>query len=214
MKTLLLSFIGLSFLLPLLASAETEEEEMARMQRELNARLFATEKKPEPPPPPVSEPVTQAAPAPASEAQGLPVSTFTGYRLAGVTLGMGKSDAVAKLQAEGYTCNMAQMQGMAAMLGRTICIYASMEAPKIAMFTVKNDQIRDFELAENYKTGFPEEIFKRAKQKFMGDYGSGAKCKSQRKGEVCEIFGHGYRITLRSETRGDDAKIIRSVHTM
>jgi hypothetical protein len=84
----------------------------------------------------------------------------------------------------------------------------------MAMFTLKHDQIRDFELTENYKTGFPEEIFKRAKQKFMGDYGSQAKCKSQRKGELCEIFGHGYRITLRSETRGDDAKIIRSVHTM
>jgi hypothetical protein len=212
MKTLLLSIISLSILLPLTASAETEEEEMARMQRELNARLFATEKKPEPPP--VSEPVTQAAPAPASEPEGLPVSTFTGYRLAGVTLGMGKSDAMAKLQDEGYACNMAQMQAMAKMMGRTVCIYASMEAPKIAMFTVKNDQIRDFELTENYKTGFPEEIFKRAKKKFMGDYGSEAKCKNQRKGELCEIFGHGYRITLRSETRGDDAKIIRSVHTM
>ena len=59
---------------------------------------------------------------------------------------------------------------------------------------------------ESYKTGFPEEIFKRAKKTFMGQYGSQAKCKSQRKGETCEIFGHGYRIVLRSETQGDEAR--------
>lgn len=219
MRHILFSIICLSFLLPLTASAETEEEEMARIQRELNARLFGMDKKPEPEPEPepapIAEPVVEAEPAPVvSEPEGLPMSTFTGYQLAGVTLGMSKSDAMDKLQAEGFTCNMAQMAAMARMMGRTVCIYASMEAPKIAMFTLKNDQIKNFELAENYKTGFPEEIFKRAKKKFLNDYGGEAKCKTHRKGELCEIFGHGYRISLRSENRDDDAKIIRSVHTM
>jgi len=218
MKAILLSIISLGFLLPLAASAETEEEEMARIQRELNRQLFAPEDKPEPPPPPVMVPAPApmvAAPSPAPADATLPLTTFTGYQLVGVSLGMAKSDVVSKLQAEGYTCNSPQMKGMLQMMGRNICFYASMEAPKIVMFTLKNGQVRDFELHETYKSGFPEEIFKRAKKSFMNKYGDQAKCKNQRKGEVCEIFGHGYRIVLRSEIdSGEEAKIIRSVHTL
>ncbi|HEC20802.1 MAG TPA: hypothetical protein ENI97_15920 [Gammaproteobacteria bacterium] len=215
MRSLFVFAISLIILLPSMANAETEEEEMARIQRELNAQLFGMDKKPEPPPPPpAAVPAPNIAPAPALKEEGLPLSTFTKYRLAGVSLGMAEADVKARLQAEGYACNMAQMQGMAKMLGRNVCVYASMEAPKIAMFTLRGGQIRDFELHESYKTGFPEEIFKRAKQKFLGDYGDQAKCKKQRRGELCEIFGHGYRIVLRSELDDDEAKIIRSVHTM
>ncbi len=212
MRYILLSMIGISFLLPLPAAAETAEKEMERMQRALNQSLFTPTPAPRPAAAPA--PAPRAEPVPATIIDTLPVATFTAYPLAGVTLGMAKSDVMSKLQAEGYTCNMGMAQNMSQVLGRTICIYASMEAPKIAMFTMKNGQIRDFELHENYKTGFPEEMFKQAKQKFMGDYGSHAKCKSLRRGETCKIFGHGYRIVLRSETRGDNAKIIRSVHTM
>ena len=225
MKYILLTIMGISLLLPLMASAETEDEEMARIQRELNRRLFDLPSAPEPPPPPpVPAPVTRVEPAPVEptpiksapveEVGALPISTFTNYQLAGVTLGMAKSDVVAKLEAEGYGCNMGQMKGMAQMLGRSVCVYASMEAPKVAMFTLRNGQVRDFELSETYKTGFPEEIFKQAKQKFMASYASHAKCKAQRRGELCEVFGHGYRIVLSSKISSDDLKITHSVHTM
>ena len=220
MKYILLSIVGISLLLPLIASAETEEEEMARIQRELNRRLFNLSDTPEPAPAPRVESAPAPAPAPRVEsapikdADTLPATTFTNYQLAGVTLGMAKSDAMSKLEAEGYACNMAQMNGMAQMLGRSVCIYASMEAPKIVMFTLRNGQIRDFELRETYKTGFPEEVFKQAKQKFMDSYANHAKCKAQRRGELCEVFGHGYRIVLNSKTNSSDSTITRSVHTM
>lgn len=227
MRYILLSLFSLSFLLPLSASAETEEEEMARFQRELNQELFPSRQTtPAPPPvvtpppasmvaaPPQPTPVIPAEPAPIATTETIPLSTFTNYQLAGVTLGMAQSDVMSKLKEEGYACNIGAAQNMGKMMGRSMCIYASMEAPKMAMFTLRNGQIRDFELHESYKTGFPEEIFKQAKQKFIGSYGDSAKCKSLRRGEVCEIFGHGYRIVLRTEAEDDEAKIIHSVHTM
>lgn len=218
MKPFLLCVIGIFLVLPLLVNAETKEEEMARMQEILNRRTLGIDK-PEPAPPVViAAPISSAKPeinsAKATSGGALSRSIFTGYRLAGVTLGMAESDVTAKLQAEGYACNMAQAQAMMQMTGRSMCVYISSESPKIAMFTIRGGQLRDFELHETYKTGFPEEVFNRIKQKFMGSYGAQAKCKTKRRGEICEVFGHGYRIVLRSKIRDDEAKIIQSFHTM
>lgn len=221
MKPLWISIVTVAMLLPMLASAETKEEEMARMQRVLNLRTMGMDK-PAPPPPAVVivapeavviEPVA-VEPVAVVDSSGLSLSLFTSYRLAGINLGMAKSDMIAKLQAEGYACNLDQAHAMLKTMGRSMCMFLSSEAPKIAMFTLKNEQVRDFELQETYQTGFPEQIYKSAKQKFMGSYGSHAQCKAQRRGEVCEVFGHGYRIVLRSELRKDKAKITHSFHTM
>ena len=146
--------------------AETEDEEMARMQRELNRRLFAPEEKPAPPAPAPAAAKVESVPAADNE---LPESVFTNFRLAGVSLTMGKSEVMKKLEAEGYSCNMPQMGGMKMFkaMGRSMCMYASMEAPKMVMFSMKNGSLRDFELYEVYKSGFPEEIFKRSKKTFM-----------------------------------------------
>lgn len=210
MKFLSIMLSTLLLLIPFVSMAETEEEEMARMQRELNSRLFNDEKPARPAPVAAPEPAPVAA-APAAPAEtGLPESTFTGYSLIGVSIGMGKSDVLSKLQAEGYTCNHHQAAAMLQATGRNICILASTEAPKIAMFSFAGDRLRDFELHEQYQTGFPEEIYKRAKSNFMSKYGSQARCKNRRRGEICEVFGHGYRISLRSEMKSDEkAAIVR-----
>ena len=208
--------------LPLLVNAETKEQEMARMQEILNRRTLGIDQpkaidNPQPAAPaamvvaPVSSSDSSAEPA---NDEGLSLSAFTDYRLAGVALGMAESDVTAKLQSEGYACNLAQTQAMVQMTGRSMCVYISSESPKVAMYTVKGGQLRDFELSETYKTGFPEEVFNRIKQKFMDSYGAQAKCVAQRRGEICEVFGHGYRIVLRSKIRDDEAKIIQSLHTL
>ncbi len=195
--------------------AETEDEEMARMQRELNRRLFAPEDKPAPPAP-APAPVAAKVESEQEADNELPESVFTNYRLAGVSLTMGKSEVMSKLEAEGYSCNIPQMGGMKIFkaMGRSVCVYASMEAPKMVMFSIKNGSLRDFELYETYKSGFPEEIFKRSKKTFMKKYGNQARCKNQRKGETCEVFGQRYRIVLRSEVGDNEAKIIRSMHRL
>ena len=207
MKIMIIAGVILSFLVPHLALAETEDEEMARMQRELNQRLFEPEKK-------VVAPVSKKVEVQVEPSEGLSASVFTDYRLAGVALGMDKSAVISQLESEGYVCNMPQMAGMLQMIGRSVCAYASSEAGKMAMFSIKGGSLRDFELHEVYQSGFPEEIFKRSKDKFMKTYAGQAKCKQQRKGETCEVFGQGYRIVLRSEISDNEAKIIRSMHRM
>ncbi len=207
MKIIMVLSVALSFLLPHAVLAETEDEEMARMQRELNKRLFEPEKK-------VVAPVSKKVEVQVESSGDVSVGSFSDYRLAGVTLGMDKSAVISQLESEGYVCNMPQMAGMLQMIGRSVCAYASSEAGKMAMFSIKGGSLRDFELHEVYQSGFPEELFKRSKDKFMKTYSSQAKCKQQRKGETCEVFGEGYRIVLRSEISDNEAKIIRSMHRM
>lgn len=217
---------GLIFCLPVVANAETKEEEMKRLQHMLNMRTLGLEQPaPPPPPPPVVAPAVTVEASPAAPAElpkaevdtssdAPPMVYFTDFRLAGVAFGMEENALLAHLKAEGFACNMAQAQAAMRMLGRTMCVYPSAEVPKILMYTLRNTKLRDFELHETYKTNFPQEIYKRAKKKFMDNYSSYALCKAKRKGESCEVFGHGYRIVLRVEYDDDEAKIIRSAHTL
>jgi len=204
------------------AIAETEEEAMARMQKQLNSQIFGGAKS-EPPPPAPARPAPPPAPAPAPVAsqpepvqeEALPKTLFTGYKLAGLHVGMGKANVFAILKKSGYSCNLQAAQQVQMMLGRTVCIYASMASPKMIMMTFVDDRLRDFEMSEEYKTGFPEEIFARQKSKFMKTYGKEARCKTKRRGEVCEVFGHGYRIMLRSKISSDEeASITHSFTTI
>jgi hypothetical protein len=218
MKKYILAGLALLFVLPQMAVAETEEEEMARIQQQLNRQLFGgQEEAPEPPPqaapapPPPPEPAPVAA-APASDPSALPLSTFTAYTLAGVHLTMAESAVLESLKASGYACDAAAAQQMAfAMGGRKVCIFISQEAPKFAIVGFTNGQLLDLETHEMYRTEFPEEFFKRAKEKFMASYSDSARCKQKGKGEICEVFGHGYRILYRGEATGDGAKIVHRV---
>jgi len=217
-------FLVCGFLLlgPVLSLAETEEEEMQRMQEQLNSQLFNTgneHRQPPPPAPVVNEPPPSAAvsePQVAVEPEpgALPVSHFTGYKLVGLHVGMNEAQAFATLKRAGYNCNLQAAKQAQAMLGRTICIYASMSSPKVIMMTFINDGLRDFEMEEEYKTGFPEEFFARKKTQFLTKYGKEARCKTQRRGEICEVFGHGYRIMLRSKYRDEKASITHSFSTL
>ena len=217
-------FLVCGFLLlgPVLSLAETEEEEMQRMQEQLNSQLFNTGNEHRQPPPPAPVQVNEPPPPAASEPQAvadpepaaLPVSHFTGYKLVGLHVGMNEAQAFAVLKSAGYNCNLQAAKQAQAMLGRTICIYASMASPKVIMMTFVNDGLRDFEMEEEYKTGFPEEFFARKKTKFLTKYGKEAHCKTQRRGEICEVFGHGYRIMLRSKYRDEKASITHSFSTL
>jgi hypothetical protein len=214
MKKYILAGLVLLVAVQQMAVAETEEEEMARIQRQLNSQLFGGQE--EAPPPPQSEPAPPPEPAPVAAApadtSGLPLVTFTGYTLAGVHLTMAESAVLESLKASGYACDAAAAQQMAfAMGGRKVCIFISQEAPKFAIVGFTNGQLLDLETHEMYRTEFPEEFFKRAKEKFMASYSDSARCKQKGKGEICEVFGHGYRILLRSEATGDGAKIVRRV---
>lgn len=93
-----------------IALAETEEEEMARMQRELNARLFGMEKKSEPPPP-APKPEVVSKPAPVANT-GAADTIYTSFKMDGVSLGMGGSAVVSYLKSIGYMCpEQRQMAG-------------------------------------------------------------------------------------------------------
>lgn len=211
MKKYILAALALMFTAQQVAMAETEEEEMARIQRQLNSQLFGGQEEAPSAPPPPPEPAPVAA-APATEPGGLPLATFTSYTLAGVHLTMEESAVLDSLKASGYACDVAQAQQMAfAMGGRKVCIFISQEAPKFAIVGFSNGQLRDLETHEMYRTEFPEEFFTRAKKKFMASYSDSARCKKKGKGEICEVFGHGYRILLRSEATGDGAKIVHRV---
>ena len=214
MKKYILAGLVLLVAVQQMAVAETEEEEMARIQRQLNSQLFGGQE--EAPPPPQSEPAPPPEPAPVAAApadtSGLPLVTFTGYTLAGVHLTMAESAVLESLKASGYACDAAAAQQMAfAMGGRKVCIFISQEAPKFAIVGFTNGQLLDLETHEMYRTEFPEEFFKRAKEKFMASYSDSARCKQKGKGEICEVFGHGYRILYRGEATGDGAKIVHRV---
>lgn len=217
MKFVSTFLMGLCVLLSLPVAAETEQEEMERIQRELNKRVFGMEdNKPASAPESAPAPVVKAAPAPAAitaDTSGLPLDTFTGYTLAGLHLTMAESAVMESLKASGYACNMAQAQQLAQFMGagRKMCIFISQEAPKYALVGFTNGQLLDLETHEMYRTEFPEEFFKRARKKFMASYGDSARCKTKRKGEICEVFGHGYRILFRMETTHDGGKIIHRV---
>jgi len=205
--------------------AETEEEEMARIQRQLNNRVFGMEEKPKEPAPapaaapkaPAPEPKTATAPDTSSsdsDTSSLPLSSFTSYQLAGLTLGKEEQAVMDSLKKQGYNCNIQQMAMAQSLTGKRMCIYVSMEDPKVAMIGFADGKLRDLETHETYKTSFPEKFFKRAKDKFIAKYGDEASCKDQGKGEICEVFGHGYRILFRTEVRRDKAKIIHRVAKM
>jgi hypothetical protein len=215
MKRYTLIGLAVMCLVQQVAMAETEEEEMARMQRELNSQVFGVTGANEPPPPAAPAPPPAPAPvvaAPASDSGGLPLATFTGYTLAGLHLSMEESAVLDSLKASGYACNLPQAQQMAfAMGGRKVCIFISQEAPKFAIVGFRNGQLSDLETHEMYRTEFPEEFFKRAKKKFMASYSDSARCKQKDKGEICEVFGHGYRILLRNEASADGVKIVHRV---
>ena len=201
----------LVLLMPAIAQAETEEEEMARYQKQLNQQVFGLGKKKEVKP--AAQPQPAAEPPPVASAPE-PEPIITHYKLAGVSLGMEESEVVSALKASGYACNMAEMAQLSQVVGRKVCIYVSTESPKMAMISFTNGKLRDLELREEYKSGFPEEIYKQIKDKFIAEYSGKAKCRSQRRGETCEVFGQGYRIMLRSEIRESKATITRSVKTM
>lgn len=214
MKKYILAGLVLLFTAQQMAMAETEEEEMARIQRQLNSQLFGGQEEAPPPAPSAPPPPPEPAPVAAAPADtgGLPLATFTGYTLAGVHLTMAESAVLESLKASGYACDAAAAQQMAfAMGGRKVCIFISQEAPKFAIVGFSNGQLRDLETHEMYRTEFPEEFFTRAKKKFMASYSDSARCKKKGKGEICEVFGHGYRILFRSEATGDGAKIVHRV---
>lgn len=196
-----------------------EQEEMERMQRQLNNKLFGVGDKPkkEPPPAPARAPIPKPeakAPAPQapSDNSTLPLSTFTGYTLAGVSLGMEESAVLAALKDAGYQCNMGGTTAMSAMLGRTICIYYSMEEPKVAHVNIASGRVREIELHEMYEDNFPEELFAQKKATFLKKYGDATRCKTRRRGERCEVFGHGYRISLSSKIKkSGKSSIIRRI---
>jgi len=199
--------------------AETEEEEMARMQRQLNNNLFGfgNEDKPKPAtPPPAAKPT---APPPVESAKadtsGIDLTKFTNYKLAGLSLGKAEQAAIDMLTSKGYNCNIQKLAGAYAMLGKKVCVSISAEDPKMAMIGFSGGQLSDLETHETFTTGFPEKFFTKAKAKFMDTYGSDANCKAKGKGEICEVFGHGYRVLFRTETQGDDkAKIINRIAKM
>ena len=201
------------------AHAETEEEEMARMQRQLNNNIFGIEKEPAPaaPEPAAAEPAP-AAPAVAETSEDdskIPLSKFTSYKLAGVSLGKDEQAVLDSLQNQGYNCNAPQLAQVRQLTGKKMCMYISGEDPKVAMIGFSGGVLHDLETHETYTTGFPEKFFKKAKNKFMKKYGSDASCKAKGKGEICEVFGHGYRVLFRTETQGSDkAKIIHRIARM
>ncbi len=209
------------------AFAETEEEEMARMQKQLNNNIFgfgeeekadpAAAHEASPAPAPVPAPVkTAATPTDTgSDNSSIPLSKFTNYKLAGLSLGKEEQAALDLLRSKGYNCNIQQMSAMIAMMGKKICVYISTEDPKMAMIGFSGGKLRDLETHETYTTGFPEKFFKKAKAKFIKTYGTDANCKTKGKGEICEVFGHGYRVLFRTEMEGDDkAKIINRIAKM
>lgn len=213
------------------AFAETEEEEMARIQRQLNNSVFGIgeEEKappatqPETPAPAAAAPAPAAAPeaekvteaAPAKDDSGIPLSKFTSYKLAGLSLGKEEQAALELLRSKGYNCSMKQMVAVSSMMGKKVCVYLSSEDPKMAMIGFSGGKLRDLETHETYTTGFPEKFFKKAKAKFIAKYGSSVSCKPKGKGEICEVFGHGYRVLFRTEMDGDDkAKIINRIAKM
>ena len=203
--------------------AETEEEEMARMQRQLNNSVFGFDKeeKPTPAAPAVPQPAAVAAPAPApaeatkEDNSGIDLAKFTNYKLAGLSLGKAEQAAIDLLTSKGYNCNIQKLAGAYAILGKKVCVSISAEDPKMAMIGFAGGQLSDLETHETYTTGFPEKFFTKAKAKFMKIYGSEANCKAKGKGEICEVFGHGFRVLFRTETQGDDkAKIINRIAKM
>ena len=221
----LIFFIGMLILL--LSSsifAETEQEEMERLQRQLNNQVFGTQQEQVPAAPsrhvqsrvknvkPEPKPAAAAATTTA-DSSGLPLETFTGYTLAGLHLTMEKVAVMEALKAAGYACNLPQAAQMAMVFGagRTMCIFISQEAPKYAIVGFTNGRLLDLETHEMYRTEFPEEFFKRARDKFMASYQASARCKKKRKGEICEVFGHGYRILFRTEKTSNGAKIVHRV---
>lgn len=219
------------FIVPGVAFSETQEEQMQRMQRELNNRLFnMNDEQSEPAPDPVPE-VAEPEPEPAAKApepkqasipdpkpepkpatSALPVATFTGYSLAGVSLGMEEASVLASLKDAGFACNVGGGAAAATALpGHTICIYFSTEEPRMVHLGMAGGQVREIELHEVYNGGFPAEYFEQEKNKFISQYGKSAKCKEQRRGEVCEVFGHGYRITLRSREKSSKSTLVRRI---
>jgi len=206
---------------PLTVFAETEEEEMARMQKMLNNRVFDFNKEPEPAPAPtpVAKPAAPVQQTTASEADEnsstIPLSEFTNFKLAGLSLGKEEQAVLNALQSQGYNCNAPQLAKAYQLMGKKMCIYISGEDPKMAMIGFAGGKLRDLETHETYTTGFPEKFFKRAKDKFMKKYGTEASCKAKGKGEICEVFGHGYRVLYRTEIGGrDKAKIIHRIAKM
>ena len=196
-----------------LAVAETEEEAMARMQRELNRSLFEPEKQaePEPPPAPQSEPQVISKPAPPPEPTpvqnaGPADSIYTSFKMDGVSLGMSGSAALSHLQSSGYTCpNQPQM----AMLGgRKICMYASMQNARIVMFRASNDAIVEYEYSEVFEGGMPDETFEKAKNKMTAAFGDNLKCKAYRRGTRCDISGNSkYEATVLTSEKDDKATL-------
>ena len=171
----LIFFIGMLILL--LSSsifAETEQEEMERLQRQLNNQVFGTQQEQAPAAPsrhvqsrvknvkPEPKPAAAAATTTA-DSSGLPLETFTGYTLAGLHLTMEKVAVMEALKAAGYACNLPQAAQMAMVFGagRTMCIFISQEAPKYAIVGFTNGRLLDLETHEMYRTEFPEEFFKR-----------------------------------------------------
>lgn len=206
------------------AFAETEEEEMARMQKQLNNNLFGFGEEAEPAavpevahPAPIVVPKVEAPKITESNSDdsGIPLSKFTSYKLAGLSLGKEEQAALELLRSQGYNCNIQQMAAMTSMMGKKICVYISAEDPKMAMIGFSGGKLRDLETHETYTTGFPEKFFKKAKAKFIAKYGSDANCKPKGKGEICEVFGHGYRVLFRTQMDGrDKAKIVNRIAKM
>ena len=215
MRKLLVTCVLAAFCAPLslfapIVVAETDEEAMARMQRELNRRLFEPEKKPEPPPP---EPEVISKPAPVPEPEPVAVqpsgpadTIYTSFKMDGVSLGMSGSAALSHLQSSGYTCpNQPQM----AMLGgRKICMYASMQNARVVMFRASNDSIVEFEYSEVFEGGMPDDVFEKAKNKMISSFGDNLKCKNYRRGVRCDITGNSkYEATVLTSEKDDKATL-------
>ena len=199
--------------------AETEEEEMARIQKQMNNRVFGLNKEPKPvvaEKPEIVKPVeTAAATEPVEDTGSIPLSKFTSYKLAGLSLGKEEQAVLDTLKSQGYNCDMQQMAAITKMTGKKVCIYLSGEDPKMAMIGFSGGKLHDLETNETYTTGFPEKFFKKAKAKFIKKYGTEANCKAKGKGEICEVFGHGYRVLFRTEIkRNDKATIVNRIAKM
>jgi len=204
------TIFGLTVFLLTPVNAESDPE-MERLQRQLNCQNFGNcegEPAKKPTPPPVAK---IEAPAPAATSD-LNITAFTGYKLDGAYIGMLEADALALLKGAGYQCNTGPAAAMKAYFpGHHICMYMSMESPRILHFAIAGGKLIEIEYTEHFDGGFPAGHYDAEKAKFLSKYPDKVHCKPNRRGERCDVLGHGYRISMRSKENSSKATLSYSI---